>query len=476
MLLITGFIFIVVTGFTADMYVQEITQKVSRPIAGYIAKKANPFVGNRINAEVLSQLFENVSMINPGIEIYLLNPKGKILASSVPKDQVARKMISLDPINAFMNCGGNCFTLGDDPHSMSGQKVFSVTPVWQENQLKGFIYVILRGGEYDSATRMLLDSYILPLGLRGFVITLAIAAIMALLVLRLLTRKLRKMTRLANAFGQGDFSERIPVTSNDEIDAIAIAFNQMADTIVAHMEDMEKTDRLRRELIANVSHDLRTPLTSIQGYVETLLLKQGKLSESEQAKYLQIVLKGAQKLTGRVEELFELSKLEADQLVPCPEAFAITDLIQDVISKFKPEVDKRKIQLTSDFPINLPWVYADIGMIERVLQNLIDNAIRYTPENEKIHIQLTLDQPKITIQVADTGAGISSRDLPFIFDRFYRGEQHSTRNSRGSGLGLAIAYKIMELHNSKLSVESCLDQGSSFSFQLPPVQPDKIIT
>ncbi|MCP4298795.1 MAG: HAMP domain-containing histidine kinase [Proteobacteria bacterium] len=469
LLIFTGAIFIYVTAFTAEMYVQEATQKVSRPIAQYIALKANPFKDNKIDQKMLRLIFDSASMMNPGVEVYLLDPQGTLLASSVPWKQVERKMIALDPINKFLGCDRNCFVLGDDPHVISGDKVFSVAPVLTNNEIRGYVYVILRGGEYDSATGMIFDSYFLPLSLKSFGITLLISAVMSLLVLRILTRKLRKLTVVANAYGRRDFSERISVSSRDEIDRIAIALNQMADTIVEYMGEIENTDQLRRELVANVSHDLRTPLASIQGYVETLLLKLGKLKLEEQKEYLNIVLNGTIKLVGRVEELFELSKLDAAQFVLNPEPFALTDLIQDVILKFNPEVEKTNLQLAVDMPKNLPLVSADIGLIERVLQNLVDNAIRYSPEKSVISIRISPLVENLRVDVLDEGSGIFSEDLPFIFDRFYRGQQDTSRNSRGSGLGLAIASKIISLHNSELSVESSPDKGSCFSFTLPLV-------
>lgn len=467
MCLLTGAILIYVTLFISELYVQEATQKIDFPIARHIIEKSSPFIDEQVNWKSLTPIFEGATMLNPGIEIYLLNPMGTILASSEPSLKQARTLVSLEPIKAALESEEKSFFLGDDPLALDKQKVFSVAPVEQNGKTVGYIYIILRGEEYDSAMRRIYDSYILIWGIRAFVLTLVASGVMALFALWLIMGKLHRMTATVHAFENGDFARRIEVKSQDELDKLAEAFNSMADTMVAHWDEIKNSDALRRELVANVSHDLRTPLSAMQGYVETLLLKKDLLPDEQQKKYLEIISNSTQRLSSLVEELFTFSKLDTNQIKPRLESFALTELVQDVVQKFQQKAEESKIRLRGVFPKDLPFVYADIGMIERVLQNLIDNALHHTPEIGVVTIELASQQNQIWVKVADTGEGIPEDDLPHIFERFYRGQKSKSRTSGGAGLGLAISKKIIETHQSSIFVASTLEAGTIFSFPLP---------
>jgi signal transduction histidine kinase len=241
----------------------------------------------------------------------------------------------------------------------------------------------------------------------------------------------------------------------------------MADTIAANMEKLRQTDSLRRELIANVSHDLRSPLTSIQGYVETLLMKQDSLKVEQIREYLEVVLTEATRLNEMVHELFELSKYEARQIELKMERFSLTELVQDVAVKYRTRAEQRQVSLSAFLPEKLDFVQADINMIERVLSNLIENALAHTPPGGRVVLELRESEGRARVRVIDSGTGIDQRDIPFIFDRFFSGRREGGGSGRGSGLGLAIAQKIAELHGSRIQVESEPGRGSVFFFELP---------
>jgi len=288
------------------------------------------------------------------------------------------------------------------------------------------------------------------------------------------TKRLHRVTRTVRDFERGDYNQRLSVDSDDEVSELAAAFNRMADTIQKNIRDLEKNAILRRELIANISHDLRSPLASIQGYIETVLMKDDQLMPEERKSYLVTILKNVTNLNQLVHELFDLSKFDAKQTQPHFEPFSIADLTQDVALKFQPIAEDKGIHLLTKLPVNLPFVYGDIGMIERVLSNLIDNALRYTKAEGKVTIQLEKKEDAVCINVSDTGAGIPEEDLPYVFERFYRVEKSRTRNSAdGSGLGLAIAKKIIEAHNSTIRVQSKLNGGTVFSFNLKIYRHEK---
>jgi signal transduction histidine kinase len=217
--------------------------------------------------------------------------------------------------------------------------------------------------------------------------------------------------------------------------------------------------------VANVSHDLRTPLASLHGYLETLLMKEGKLSAQEQRNFLEIAVKQSERLGTLVAELFELAKLESHETQLHCELFSLGELVQDVAQKLQLAAEKKKIRLQTHFRADLPFVFADIRLIERVLENLIENALRYTPEGGTVTVALAREGKKVAVRVEDTGCGIPQQDLPYIFNRFYRGENH--QRSEGAGLGLAITKRILDLHGCLIETVSAVNVGTSIGFQLP---------
>jgi signal transduction histidine kinase len=241
----------------------------------------------------------------------------------------------------------------------------------------------------------------------------------------------------------------------------------MAGRIQEQMEELRRSDALRRDLIANVSHDLRTPLATLQGYIETLLIKQGSLTDKEQRNYLEIAIKHCERLSKLVGELLELAKLDSDSITVNHEPFNLGELVQDVCQKFQLKAKEKQISMVTNIEENLPFVSADIGLIERVLENLVGNAIFYTPKGKSIRLVLTREKEKVSVKISDTGQGIPEKDLPHIFNRFYQLEKSRKGEVGHSGLGLAITKKILELHNSPIEVTSSLGSGTTFTFQLP---------
>jgi signal transduction histidine kinase len=242
----------------------------------------------------------------------------------------------------------------------------------------------------------------------------------------------------------------------------------MADTIVTNMEALKRNDRLRRELVANVSHDLRSPLASIRGYLETVLMKGDELPPEQQARFLDIALRNANRLSDLVAELFELSKFDAHQVEPHVEPFSVAELVQDVVAQFQPRAETRDITLTATFPVDLPHVAADIGLIERVITNLTDNALRHTSAGGRVEITPVLQEDRVVVRISDTGPGIAAEDQERIFERFYRDNEARTSSATsGAGLGLAIAQKILALHGGAVGVESVEGEGATFFFDLP---------
>ncbi|HEX9842137.1 MAG TPA: HAMP domain-containing sensor histidine kinase, partial [bacterium] len=379
-----------------------------------------------------------------------------------------RTQVETAPIRAFIAPKGK-LTLpiyGDDPRSAKESKPFSAAPIRIGSEL-GYLYLILGGEQYESIAHMVESSYIIRNSIISLLITFLLIGIVGLAVFFLLTKRLRRILSVVRAFERGDYGKRMAETPRDEIGQLARAFNDMAAKVESTLEDMRRSDQLRRELVANVSHDLRSPLASVQGYLETLLIKDERLDAAERRRFVEIIHNNVQRLGRLVSELFELSRLEAQQIRPVLEPFALSELAQDVVVKLQPQAQERGVALTSSLPRQLPFVRADIGMIERVLTNLIDNALRYTPRAGRVEISLVRADGQVRVRVSDTGLGIPPEDVPHVFDRFYRVDKSRSRESGGSGIGLAIARHILEMHESRIYVERSTPQGTVIAFALP---------
>jgi signal transduction histidine kinase len=236
----------------------------------------------------------------------------------------------------------------------------------------------------------------------------------------------------------------------------------MAERIGEQWRALTRQDQQRRELLANVSHDLRTPLTSLHGYLETLSLKADTLSETERKRYLAIAIAQSVKVGRLAQALFELARLEHGGVQPAWEEFSLIDLLQDVFQKFELPAEARHIHLRADIPQRLPNVWADLGMIERVLTNLLDNAIRHTPAEGTVSVDLALRDNKVSVTVSDTGPGVAANLRDGLFERpFGSGGTH-----RGGGFGLLIVQRMLQLHHTQIRLVEHAGTGAVFCFEL----------
>ncbi len=469
LLMLTVVVIVSILGFRAALQLEiETDQKLNRTLAGTLAGLFQPWLIDNIDDKMIRMEIDNLKGINRRIDIYLMGSNGMIKAHFVPEGQaLMMPTVDLAPLDAYL-AGAELPLLGDDPLGAGRKKPFSVAPITIMGEEGCYLYVILGGERYDSVANMLTNSYIMRTAALGIGLALLVTAIIGMLLFALLTQRLRRMRETVRAFEGGQLQRRIQPGAPDELGDLGVAFNQMADTIVANIDQLKQSDRLRRELIANVSHDLRSPLASIQGYLETILIKDPALSPDERQAYLEVGIKNTRRLGVLIESLFELSKLDARQIEPQIEQFSIAELAQDLVMHFRPIAERKHIRLTADVASPLPLVYADIALVERAISNLIDNALRHTPAGGSVRIVPTNDAGYVQVEIADTGSGIPAEDLPRVFDRFYRVEKsRAPEETGGAGLGLAIAQKIFELHGSPLGVRSVVDKGTTFNFRLP---------
>ena len=466
-----GISYIGITNYFANKHNQETTQRLNADVANHvIAEKfqdASPFLEDgSVNKPLFGDLMHDMMAVNRGIEVYFLDDVGEILYSVVldHSANAPAKSVSLAPINSFINNNGEKFILGDDPRLSGEQKIFSAAPYSVDGR-NGFVYIVLAGKKFQEVNNTLMGQYFAKLGLGVILLTTIFAALIGLLSIWFLTKNLRVITSTVRRFSEGDLTARIENPDSSDISIFANSFNEMADTITGNIDKMQSVDLLRRELIANVSHDLRTPLAILKGYIETLQIKRDTLTESEKQEYLQITHDNVDKLSKLINQLFEYSKLEAEQVIPVKEPFSITELSYDLIAKFKVIAVQKQIELKIDNPKENNMVFADVSLVERALQNLIENAIKYTEPKGKVTLSLHKKGKNVEINITDTGTGIPVNEQPFIFDRYKQVDKGSKK--QGSGLGLAIVKKIMELHDTTITVLSKPKEGSSFIFNLP---------
>jgi len=408
---------------SARDYSIEVNQKLNRNLAGNTVDIVKPFLEDgKVNQEAVEDLVHSMMVINPTVEVYLLDKEGAILSYVAPEKVVKLERVSLTPIQDFLNDHRQSVIYGDDPRNPGELKIFSAARITEGSHLLGYLYIILASQEYVSASHLVIGSYILGLSIRSVIVILIVTALMGLVAFWFLTKKLNVIASGIQKFRSGQYDTRIPVKGKSELDKISLVFNEMAETIEKNIEELKGVDTLRTELISNVSHDLRTPVASIQGYAETLLLKKDTVSKEDQQKYLETIVKNSERLKKLVSELFELSKLESNQIKPEMETFVIAELIYDIANKYRIISQKKGISINTILSEDLPLVEADISLLERALQNLIDNAVKFCDEGDTINIEVNMkDVGKVGVRISDSGNGIKKEDIPHIFERYYKG-------------------------------------------------------
>ena len=461
----------------AKVHQHAVMQQLSRELASHIVNQG-PLIGaSGIDRKAVDELFHMATAVNPMIEIYLLDGDGLIVTHSPPGGDLPFGRVSLEPIHAFI-AGKALPVRGDSSRAARRKEIFSVAPILLDTHVSGYLYVVLVGGMYRQMADEAEQSFAVRSAVWVGTVGLALALLVGLAAFGRITRPLNRLARTVPAF-ERDNPESEPrdpgkktapgASSKDEIGRLATAFFQMTERLKAHMGEIRRHDQLRRELVANVSHDLRTPLTSMQNYLETLLRTGDDLPAAERRHYIEVAVRQCHSVTKLAEQLFELAQLECEETLPHAEVFSLAELLQDVGQKFALLAAKKQVRLSVEADPEGLFVHADIGMIERVIANLIDNAIRHTPPAGAISLKAISTPAGIEVRVADTGVGIATEYLPGLFGR--DSPLRQTAGRAGGGLGLRIAERILALHGARMAVASESGHGTTFRFALPAVQP-----
>lgn len=307
------------------------------------------------------------------------------------------------------------------------------------------------------------------LALVASVLLLVGAAVASLVIVRPIHTRLRGLQRAAAALGAGDRQSRAPEQGGDEVAALARSFNDMASRLEERTQALEAADRTRRQLLADVSHELSTPLAAIRGYVETLDMAGASIDAAAKQRYLHIVLEEAQRLEHIIGDLLDLARLEGGGVSFDNAEVPLAPLIDRLRDRHAPALSRRRIAFEVTMPPAPVEVRGDATRLEQALQNVVANAIRHTPEGGTLAVTVDADAEDVRIRVDDTGPGIPIEHLPHIFDRFYKADaaRAGTPIPSGSGLGLSIVQAIVARHGGAVVAENRPDGGARFEIRLP---------
>ncbi|MBO1255159.1 sensor histidine kinase [Alteromonas sp. 5E99-2] len=481
-LIVVGvFMLILIMFFAGSSYLQKQTryeaeQVLHQDLAHHLVEDS-PLLSNGVyDHEALKNSFHMLMLLGPGFEFYYLNKDGKVLTHSTHKSQpVVREAIDLKPIQSYINKDKDFPVFADDPKDSDRQKIFSAAPIYNEGQLQGYLYVIIGGQDYDSILSELQNSQ----SLREFFMFVGaglIAILVVLLVLfKLITAPLRNLVKDVAEFREAGYrlekaklsGHKWCVDSNSEIDRLGCAFSDLFHHVDAQFHALERINEQRKEMLADISHDLRTPLASMKGYIETLHLQGDTLSREDQQRFISICMRNMNNLKLLIDQIFELAYLEGGQVTIQKEACAIGEFLFDITSKFSLDAKNKNITLRLEPGQIEGYVNTDMGKLERILSNLIDNAIRHTQPGGQVTLFVEETNSGFNVGVEDTGVGIAENELESIFTPRYQASNTQKQDGKNVGLGLAISQKLVSLLNSDLTVKSKYGKGTTFSFSLP---------
>jgi signal transduction histidine kinase len=356
---------------------------------------------------------------------------------------------------------GNGTVIGDSSKELlgmnyTGSSVSPVELIWQQEVI-GRAYIILDPTARESVAPFLrLSASVNRALLLGGSLAIGIALLLTFLLSRRMMSPIGVLATAARRLGRGDLSQRVRLQGEGEVASLAEAFNSMA-------ADMEYAEQLRRNMVADVAHELRTPLSNIQGYLEAI--RDGMVEPDVAA--IRSLNEETSLLSRLVNELQELSLAEAGELKLVYQAEDITNLVRQAVTPWQPQLTAREISLSVELPDDLPPVNIDWQRVNEVLHNILENAVVHTRKGGTIKVGASSKGRWVEVSVSDTGEGIPAEDLPHVFERFYRVDKSRARATGGSGLGLTIAKRLIEAHGGTISVQSKLGEGSRFSFTLP---------
>ena len=415
----------------------------------------------------MSVFFDSLAMYYPGMELFLISPDGDIQehGSYVPS-QLFTNHVSIKLIKSFIQADTSDYPIVMPiPSATDLDFVFSAAPFGPVDDPDAYVLVTLvEGGE---------DVYLSWWEEYGSILTrtvlfsIIIAGFAGILFWYFLTRRVQNVAQAVQNYRAGDTRFTLNDHASDEIGHVAMHVGDMMERIDIMFNELGKKEKMRTELLASVSHELQTPLTVMQGNIETLVEHRQKMSEEDLSQKLSVVYSQVRHMSALIDDMFDVAILETGQMRINAEPFPMVELVEDVLQGYALLMEQSKISIERDFPETIQTVNADPLRIRQVIRNLLSNAIKFSLPGGRIRITTEVKSNEIlTFRIEDTGVGIAEEDISKIFESFYRSKQQLQKTVKGTGLGLHICQHILKLHNSNLEVKSRLDIGSTFSFDL----------
>ena len=444
---VLGVLFMAIAYLATTRFYEASTQLANKDVAAHIAKFTSPFESTGINKRKADSVFYNAMVINPNDEVYFLDTRGKVIEYQSADSLIKEKYLPLDKIITHTHNGGTDYIKGPDPKDPSNLKIFSAAEVVIKGKTIGYIYVILAANQYDNLMELLKGSSVATLAVEAFLIIIVLSLLFTWLYFKRLQSNFNRVIATLDRFREGDYTARFDMQAPKELHNIMLAFNSLADRLHQNINELKQSEDERKNFITNISHDLRTPLSVAKGYTETLLLG-GKLSP-EATGHLQLVENKIQVVEKLVMQLFELSKLESVAFKANPEPFVIGEVVKEIVTSWVLPANAKNITLECLGCETAHMICADVSMMEKVIRNLIGNAVSYTPENGLITVELQKKGQGIVLRFINTGPVIAGDVVSWANAPQNKGV---LKRPPRSGLGLAIVKRILELHDYNFTI------------------------
>ena len=447
--------FIIVTTFVPNMTKEHLVREKAESLYSEATLIANTYASglytNEASLETVKVQMDSLAVyLNSTIRI--INPSGRVVLDTQTPINV-EDVVMIEDFDPTIT-SGSYYTINDFFGTFEGDVLSVFAPITSNYKVKG--YVVINTDMWDiqeSCNSLLNISYI----------TLVILFLLSLIILIFFTEivyiPLRKITHATEQYAAGNMHYEFQVDSEDEIGYLAACLNFMAKEIARSEDDQKK-------FVANVSHDFRSPLTSIRGYLEAMI--DGTIPPEMYDKYLNIVLNETDRLTKLTNSLLTLNNLNTKGMLLDKTDFDINRVIRNTAASFEGTCRKKTIAIEMVLTGDVMYVHADMGKIQQVLYNLIDNAIKFSHHDSVIRIETSMKKNKIFVSVKDTGIGIPKDDQKLIWDRFYKSDLSRGKDKKGTGLGLSIVKEIIAAHGEHINLISTEGVGSEFIFSLPP--------
>ncbi len=466
--IIVGFVFLVLLIFSALIFVtinttkRQIMTETSTRLEYECSLMAEhsvaPYVTGSIDStQFYSQLNNAAAFI--GASIWYIDQDNHILTTQGTLEcKLNSQDISSYLDNKYLK---QKFTLNGDFSGCFNTTVLSVgVPVYIDDVYSGMLIIHSPISYVDEISSHILSSSYMP-----FVVLVFLALVALMIISNSVLKPMNEIIATSKQYANGNFNARVNVNTNNEFGELARYMEEMAD-------ELSRSNEYRKSFISNISHDFRSPLTSIKGYIQAML--DGTIPLEKHEKYLTIVLNESQRLTKLTQGLLELNNFDSFDLQLDKSNFDIKSIITPTINTFEGRCQDKGIYLHSIFLTDNTMVYADRTKIQQVIYNLVDNAIKFTPEGRSITVQVTEKNDKIYTSVKDEGVGIPKESLKKVFDRFYKTDPSRGKDKTGTGLGLAITKEIIKAHGEHITLTSEMGEGSEFIFSLPK-QKDMVV-